>query len=54
MGINKEISTSKIKNINAIKKKCIEKGNREQFLGSNPHSKMEFFSRFKLGFMQIK
>ena len=29
----------------AIKKNRSEKGNREDLLGSNPHSKGEFFSR---------
>lgn len=39
------ISTSKIKKIIAIKKNRREKGNRAEFLGSNPHSNGEFFSR---------
>lgn len=45
IGISKAISTSKIKKITAIKKNCNLKGNRAEFLGSNPHSKGEFFSR---------
>lgn len=39
------ISTSKIKKITAIKKNCIENGIRAEFLGSNPHSKGDLFSR---------
>ena len=38
IGIIKAISTSKIKKIIAIKKNRIEKGNREEFKGLNPHS----------------
>lgn len=45
IGNNKVISTSKIKKITAIKKNCIEKGIRAEFLGSNPHSKGLDFSR---------
>lgn len=45
IGINKAISTSKIKKITAIKKNCNLKGNRVEFFGSNPHSNGEFFSR---------
>jgi hypothetical protein len=44
-GNNKTISTSKIKKIIAIKKNRKENGKREELLGSNPHSKGEFFSR---------
>lgn len=44
-GINKIISTSKIKKITASKKNRIEKGARVWTEGSNPHSKGEFFSR---------
>jgi len=39
------ISTSKIKNIIAIKKNRIEKGIRADLLGSNPHSNGVNFSR---------
>lgn len=39
------ISTSKIKKITVIKKKCKENGIRADDLGSNPHSKGEHFSR---------
>jgi hypothetical protein len=45
MGRIKAISTSKIKKIIAIKKNRIEKGSREEFIGLNPHSKGESFSR---------
>lgn len=38
------ISTSKIKKIMVIKKKCNEKGIRAIDLGSNPHSNGEHFS----------
>lgn len=44
-GNNKVISTSKIKKITAIRKNRREKGSRADPLGSNPHSKGEFFSR---------
>lgn len=39
------ISTSKIRKIIVIKKNRIEKGIRDEFIGSNPHSKGEHFSR---------
>jgi hypothetical protein len=45
MGKIKAISTSKIKKIIAIRKNRIEKGNREEFIGLNPHSKGDNFSR---------
>lgn len=45
IGINKAISISKIKNISLIKKNWILKGIRVLEIGSNPHSKDEFFSR---------
>lgn len=38
IGSNRVISTSKIKKITAIRKNRKEKGNRAEFLGSNPHS----------------
>jgi hypothetical protein len=50
MGKINAISTSKIKKIIVIKKNRNEKGNREDDLGSNPHSKGEFFSRSKTFF----
>lgn len=45
IGRIRAISTSKIKKIIAIKKNRIEKGNREEFIGSKPHSKGDLFSR---------
>lgn len=45
IGIKREISTSKIKKIIAIKKNCSEKGKRAEVFGSNPHSKGLLFSR---------
>lgn len=45
IGKIKAISTSKIRKIIAIKKNRIEKGSRDEFIGSNPHSKGEHFSR---------
>ena len=47
-----EISISKIKNTIAIRKNRIEKGIREVFLGSKPHSKGETFSRSKIVFLE--
>ena len=44
-GRRRVISTSKIKKITAIRKNRREKGSRADPLGSNPHSKGEFFSR---------
>ena len=44
-GNKRVISTSKIKKITAIKKNRKENGSRAVPLGSNPHSKGEFFSR---------
>lgn len=49
-----EISISKIKNTIAIRKNRIENGIREVFLGSNPHSKGETFSRSKIVFFENK
>lgn len=54
IGINKVISTSKIKKIIAIKKNCNEKGKRAGFFGSNPHSKGDLFSRSIKLFLEIK
>lgn len=45
MGKIRAISTSKIKKITVIKKKCKENGIRAEDLGSNPHSNGEHFSR---------
>lgn len=47
------ISTSKIKKITAIKKKCNENGIRDDLKGSNPHSKGEDFSRSMNLFLEI-
>ena len=44
-GRSSVISTSKIRKITAIRKNRSEKGIRADPLGSNPHSKGEFFSR---------
>lgn len=44
------ISTSKIKKIIVIKKNRIENGIREEFIGSNPHSNGEVFSRSLMDF----
>lgn len=48
------ISTSKIKKIIAIKKKCKEKGKRLDDFGSNPHSKGDLFSRSENDFLEVK
>ena len=45
MGRIRAISTSKIRKIIVIRKNRSENGNREDDLGSNPHSKGEHFSR---------
>jgi hypothetical protein len=45
IGKSRAISTSKIRKITAIKKNRREKGNRDELLGSNPHSKGDLFSR---------
>lgn len=45
------ISTSKIKKIIAIRKNRIENGSREEFIGLNPHSKGESFSRSAIFFL---
>jgi len=45
IGRSKAISTSKIRKITAIKKNRNENGNRAGFLGSNPHSNGDLFSR---------
>ena len=44
-GNKSTISTSKIKKIIARRKNRKEKGSRADLIGSNPHSKGEFFSR---------
>jgi hypothetical protein len=45
------ISTSKIKKIIVIKKNRIEKGIRDEFKGSNPHSNGDLFSRSLIIFL---
>lgn len=45
MGKIRAISTSNTKKIIAIRKNCNENGNREDDLGSNPHSNGDDFSR---------
>jgi hypothetical protein len=45
IGKIRAISTSKIKKIIVIKKNRIEKGRRDEFIGSKPHSKGDVFSR---------
>ena len=50
-GSKSVISTSKIKKITAMRKKRREKGMRAEPLGSNPHSKGEFFSRSLIVFL---
>lgn len=52
-GIRRVISTSKIKKIIAIRKKCNENERREDLFGSNPHSKGEAFSRSINLFLEI-
>lgn len=47
------ISTSKIRKITAIKKKCNENGKRADVFGSNPHSKGDLFSRSINLFLEI-
>ena len=42
-GSIKAISTSKIRNTTAIRKKCMEKGSRALLRGEKPHSKGEYF-----------
>lgn len=44
-GINKAISISNTRKITANRKNRVEKGIRAEFLGSNPHSKGDLFSR---------
>lgn len=51
IGRIKAISTSKIKKIIAIKKNRIENGRREEFIGLNPHSNGDSFSRSEFFFL---
>lgn len=53
MGNSSAISTSKIMKITAIKKNRDEKGSRAEFLGSNPHSNGDLFSRSSFIFFEI-
>lgn len=53
MGRIIEISTSKIKKIIVMMKNWRENGKREEVLGSNPHSKGEYFSRSVFFFFEI-
>lgn len=50
-GSKRVISTSKTRKITAIRKNRREKGSRADPLGSNPHSKGEFFSRSAIVFL---
>lgn len=54
MGKINAISTSKIKKIIVIKKKCSENGIRAEDFGSNPHSKGDDFSRSIKDFFDSK
>lgn len=54
IGNKRVISTSKIKKIIAMRKKCSENGSREEDLGSNPHSKGDLFSRSVMVFLDVK
>jgi hypothetical protein len=54
IGSNSAISTSKIMKITAIRKNRDENGSRAEFLGSNPHSKGDLFSRSSLFFLRLK
>lgn len=53
-GNKRVISTSKIRKIIAIRKKCIENGRRVDDFGSNPHSKGDLFSRSIIVFFDVK
>lgn len=53
IGNRRAISTSKIMKITAIKKNRDENGRRAEFLGSNPHSNGDLFSRSSLIFFEI-
>jgi hypothetical protein len=54
IGRIRAISTSKIRKIIVIRKNRIEKGNRDEFIGSNPHSNGEVFSRSFIVFFDNK
>lgn len=53
-GKRRVISTSKIRKIMAIRKKCRENGSRAEALGSNPHSNGDLFSRSRNDFFEVK
>lgn len=53
IGSKRVISTSKIKKIIVIKKNRKENGIRELFIGLNPHSNGDIFSKFSLNFFEI-
>lgn len=53
-GRSRVISTSKIKKIIAIRKKCNEKGSRADDFGSNPHSNGDLFSRSMIVFFAVR
>jgi hypothetical protein len=51
IGSSNAISTSKIRNITAIRKNRSENGSRADLFGSNPHSNGELFSRSSIFFL---
>jgi hypothetical protein len=51
IGRSRAISTSKIRKITAIRKNRSENGSRAGFLGSNPHSNGDLFSRSSIPFL---
>lgn len=53
IGKIKTISTSKIKKIIAIKKNRKENGNRDDLIGSNPHSKGDNLFWFSMDLKEI-
>jgi hypothetical protein len=53
IGSSRAISTSKIIKITAIRKNRDENGRRAEFLGSNPHSNGDLFSRSSLFLFEI-
>jgi hypothetical protein len=53
MGKISVISTSKMRNTMAMRKNRREKGIREEFIGLNPHSNAEGFSRSEKFFFAI-
>jgi hypothetical protein len=54
IGNNSAISTSKIMKITAMRKNRDENGRRAEFLGSNPHSNGDLFSRSSFIFFEIR